>query len=198
MYKKQSIPFQLLFGVIFGILNFLVYCLQVYNPVPLYMDTLFTVTASFFGWISGFICATLLHVFCFVFQRSGVSSIWWAICSYSVVLIIRLFVNYQNKDEKRKTGITEILVLIFITTFVISLEGAIIFTLLHAFAQYREDSQVRQMFLLLNRNSFPVFTAALLPRIPVNILDKGICVSLGYLAYLGTARLLERLSKKAS
>ena len=143
-------------------------------------------------------CATLLHVFCFVCQRSGVSSIWWAICSYSVVLIIRLFVNYQNKDEKRKTGITEILVLIFITTFVISLEGAIIFTLLHAFAQYREDSQVRQMFLLLNRNSFPVFTAALLPRIPVNILDKGICVSLGYLAYLGTARLLESLNKKAS
>ena len=59
---KKTLLVQVLLGIGFGLLNHLVYFLQSFNPVPLYMDTLFTVTASFFGAVSGVIAAALYHI----------------------------------------------------------------------------------------------------------------------------------------
>lgn len=197
MFSKYSIKLQLLLGIILGILNYGVNCLQeAFNPVPLYMDTLFTVTASFLGVFSGTICAAMYHILCCILKNRELSSLCWSICSFSIVLIIRLFIRYHNKNIKRKPEFLEMLFLIFVIVIVISLEGAIIFTILQAVVKYREDSQVRQMYLLLIRNNIPVFVSAFLPRLPVNILDKGICVTLGYFCFRWIEKLTEKKSEK--
>ena len=184
MFLKYSIKLQILLGAVFGLLNYGVNLLQeTFNPVPLYMDTLFTVAASFFGAASGVICAATHHAMSSALRAHTLSSFSWSICSFTIVLIIRLFVRWHNKNVKKEPEVFELLILIFIVVIAISFEGALIFTILHAAVQYREDSQARQMYLLLSRNNIPVFVSALLPRLPINILDKGICVSLGYLCF---------------
>ena len=48
------------------------------------------------------------------------------------------------------------------------------------------------MFAFLSQNNVSTFISALLPRVPVNILDKGICVTLGYFAFKGMKKLFNR------
>lgn len=49
-------------GIYFCGLECWVNYLQKFNPIPLYMDTIFTITAAFFGGVSGFISSLLYHV----------------------------------------------------------------------------------------------------------------------------------------
>jgi len=188
---KKSLLVQILLGIVFGLLNHGVYFLQSFNPVPLYMDTLFTVTASFFGPVSGVISAALYHLlYLFIYTEAVVSSLVWMICSLSIVLIIRIYIKIRKRVE-----FPDILLLIFLIALIISLEGAIIFTILNAMTAFVEDSQIKFMYALLNSNNFSVFVSALLPRVPVNILDKAICVFLGWFSYRGIQKLFT-LSKK--
>ena len=190
-----SLFLQLLLGIIFGFLNHAVYFLQSFNPVPLYMDTLFTVTASFFGAVSGVLAAALYHILYFVFyQNVEVSSLAWMICSLTIVLIIRLYIKIRKKVE-----FPDIILLIFLIALIISVEGAVIFTVLNALTNFTEDSQIKFMYALLNSNNVSVFVSALLPRVPVNILDKAICVLLGWFSFKGVRKILEAItaSKKA-
>ncbi len=194
MEKKAysvSLKFQIPLGLIFAICNLGLNLLNQVKPdfsIPLYLDTLFTVTASFFGLVSGLICAVLYHLACTFVNHYDLTTLVWTICNLSVVVIIRLYIL-----KGREIHLSDILLLIFITALVISLEGAVIFTVLNAIAEYKEDSQIRFMYSLLSSNSVPVFISALLPRVPVNILDKGICLSLGYLCYLGINKILKAL-----
>ena len=49
-------------GIYFCGLECWVNYLQKFNPIPLYMDTIFTITAAFLGGVSGFISSLLYHV----------------------------------------------------------------------------------------------------------------------------------------
>ena len=186
---------QLFLGFIFGFLNHAVYFLQSFNPVPLYMDTLFTVAASFFGAVSGVIAAALYHILYLLFyQNVAASSLVWMICSLTIVLIIRLYIKIRKRVE-----FPDIILLIFLIALIISVEGAVIFTVLNACTNFTEDSQIKFMYALLNSNNVSVFVSALLPRVPVNILDKAICVLLGWFSFKGVRKILEAItaSKKA-
>ena len=186
---------QILLGIIFGFLNHAVYFLQSFNPVPLYMDTLFTVAASFFGAVSGVIAAALYHILYLLFyQNVAASSLVWMICSLTIVLIIRLYIKIRKRVE-----FPDIILLIFLIALIISVEGAVIFTVLNACTNFTEDSQIKFMYALLNSNNVSVFVSALLPRVPVNILDKAICVLLGWFSFKGVRKILEAItaSKKA-
>ena len=186
---------QIILGIIFGFLNHAVYFLQSFNPVPLYMDTLFTVAASFFGAVSGVIAAALYHIlYLFFYQNVAASSLVWMICSLTIVLIIRLYIKIRKKVE-----FPDIILLIFLIALIISVEGAVIFTVLNALTNFTEDSQIKFMYALLNSNNVSVFVSALLPRVPVNILDKAICVLLGWFSFKGVRKILEAItaSKKA-
>ena len=177
---------QLFLGFIFGFLNHAVYFLQSFNPVPLYMDTLFTVTASFFGPVCGVLTAALYHIMYLSFYPDvAISSLVWMICSLTIVLIIRLYIKIRRKVE-----FPDIILLIFLIALIISVEGAVIFTVLNALTDFVEDSQIKFMYALLNSNNVSVFVSALLPRVPVNILDKAICVLLGWFSYKGVRKLL--------
>ena len=146
------------------------------------MDTLFTVTASFFGAVSGVIAAALYHIlYLFFYHDVAISSLVWMICSLTIVLIIRVYIKIRKKVE-----FPDIILLIFLIALIISVEGAVIFTVLNALTDFVEDSQIKFMYALLNSNN----VSALLPRVPVNILDKAICVLLGWFSYKGVRKLL--------
>ena len=186
-----SLKWQIPLGIIFTCLNILVNYLQNYNPVPLYMDTIFTITASFFGGICGLISGLLYHITTtIIYAKVPLWSLVWAICSLTIVLIIRIYIRIRQKIE-----ITDLILLVFLISLIVSIEGATIFTVLNVFTGYKEDSQVKFMYALLSSNSISVFISALLPRVPVNILDKAISTCIGWLSYKGVRKLIIMVEK---
>ena len=175
---KTKFYMQLILGLVFGFLNYGAKMLQGFNPIPLYMDTLFTVTASFFGLFCGLVSGTIYHLTSLFLMHQTVENFTWVLCSYTLVLIIRLYTR-----RKEVLSLVDVVILFFMAALIISFEGAIIFVSLKTLANYREDSQVRNMYLMLSRGNIPVFVSALLPRVPMNLLDKAISVSLGALLY---------------
>lgn len=184
------LKWQIPLGLVFAALNLGVKYLQNFNPIPLYMDTIFTITASFFGLFSGLICAILYHISCTLIFHFDASTLVWVICSLTIVIIIRIYIKIQKKIE-----VPDLFLLVFLISLIVSLEGATIFTLLNVFTGYNEDSQVKFMYALLSSNSVSAFISALLPRVPVNILDKAISVSIGWLSFVGISRLVETSKK---
>lgn len=184
------LKWQIPLGLIFTALNLGVKYLQNFNPIPLYMDTIFTITASFFGLFSGLICAILYHISCTLIFHFDASTLVWVICSLTIVIIIRIYIKIRKKIE-----IPDLFLLMFLISLIVSLEGATIFTLLNVFTGYREDSQVKFMYALLSSNSISVFISALLPRVPVNILDKAISVSIGCVCYKGIGKIISPAKK---
>lgn len=184
--RTFSVKTQVLIGVACGLLELFADFLQEhFNPVPLFMDTLFTVTASFFGGIAGIISAMLFHVLNKVLYSRTLFYLLWIVVSLTIVLLIRIFIRVR-----REYTAIDIVLLSFIVGIAISAEGALIFSMLHIFADYHEDAPVRQMYLFLKSNGLPLFICALLPRVPINLLDKGICVPLGFLVYTGARRFI--------
>lgn len=186
-----SLKWQIPLGIIFALFNIGINYLQNFNPVPLYMDTIFTITASFFGGICGLISGLLYHISTtFIYAKVPLWSLVWAICSLTIVLIIRVYIKVRQKIE-----ITDLILLVFLISLIVSLEGATIFTVLHVFTGYREDSQVKFMYALLSSNSISVFISAWLPRVPVNILDKAISISIGWASFRGIKKLIALVEK---
>ncbi len=186
-----SLKWQIPLGIIFACLNIGINYLQNYNPVPLYMDTIFTITASFFGGICGLISGLLYHITTtIIYAKVPLWSLVWAICSLTIVLIIRIYIKVRQKIE-----ITDLILLVFLISLIVSIEGATIFTVLNVFTGYKEDSQVKFMYALLSGNSISVFISALLPRVPVNILDKAISICIGWLSYNGVKKLVTMVEK---
>ena len=184
------LKWQILLGLIFTALNLGVKYLQNFNPIPLYMDTIFTITASFFGLFSGLICAILYHISCTLIFHFDASTLVWVICSLTIVIIIRIYIKIQKKIE-----VPDLILLVFLISLIISFEGATIFTFLNVFTDYNEDSQVKFMYALLSSNSISVFISALLPRVPVNIIDKAISVSIGWACYKVIGKLISSAKK---
>ncbi len=186
-----SLKWQLPLGIVFALLNIAVNYLQNFNPVPLYMDTIFTISASFFGGVCGVISALLYHIATTViYAKVPLWSLVWAICSLTIVLIIRVYIKIRKKIE-----ITDLILLVFLISLIVSVEGATIFTFLNVFTGYKEDSQVKFMYALLSSNSVSVFISALLPRVPVNILDKAISVCIGWLCFSGVSKIIPPANK---
>ena len=184
---KYPLVFQIVTGLVCALLNLGLCLLLSFCPIPLFMDTVFTVTASLFGSVSGIISAFLFHFLSMLVHSNPISDLVWSVCSFTIVLIVRLYIRKRNI---RQTAIDffDILLLLIAIAIIISVEGAIIFTILRALTQYKETAQVRTFYLFLLRFNVPVFLSAFIPRVPVNLLDKGICVTLGVLSYKGLCK----------
>ena len=185
------IKWQILLGLAFAALNIGVNYLQNFNPIPLYMDTIFTITASFFGGICGVLSALLYHVTTtFIYAKVPLWSLVWVICSLTIVLLIR-----GNIKIRKRIELPDLILLVFVIALTVSLEGAAIFTVLNVFTGYKEDSQVKFMYALLSNNSISKFISALLPRVPVNILDKAVSMAIGWPCFKGVAKLISPAQK---
>ena len=176
---------QIPLGVAFGLMNLAPHYLNSHFRLPLYMDTIFTVTAAFFSLTAGLVCAAVFHIVSVFIYHFSPYSLFWAICSFSIVVIIRFYVS-----RKEKIGLIDIVFLIFLISFIISFEGAAVFTVMNMLTNFTETSQVRFMYSLLKSANLPVFISALLPRIPANIVDKTIAMIFGWLCYKGICRIL--------
>ena len=186
--QKYPLIFQIIIGFVCALLNLGLCLLLDYYTIPLFMDTVFTVTASLFGSLAGVIAAFLFHFLSMLVHSNPPSDLTWSICSLTVVLIVRLYIRKRN-IKQTALDFFDILLLLIIIAIIISIEGAIIFTILRALVEYRETAQVRTFYLYLLRFDIPVFLSAFIPRIPVNLLDKGICVTLGVLIYKGLCKI---------
>ena len=179
--------FQILLGVIFGLMNLCPHYFNSHFQLPFYMDTIFTVTAAFFSLTSGIVCAAVFHTVSVFAYHFSPYSLFWSICSFSIVFIIRFYIL-----RHKKIGLIDIVFLIFLISLIISFEGASIFTVMNILANYKETSQVRFMYSLLKSANLPVFISALLPRIPANIVDKAIAITFGWLCYKGLFRIFTK------
>lgn len=188
---SYPIPTQIILGIICLTLNVLTTFVAQTPYNPLFLDTIFIVTASFFGWISGLIAGCFQIVLIFInFFDSAV--IWFTFCTISYVVIIRLYLR-----KKDKINFLDDLLPIYLTAvLVISLEGAIISTILYQTADYQESTGIRFLTVILIRQQLPVIFSALMSRIPINILDKAITTLLGYLIYLGADKFLKNRINK--
>lgn len=186
--QKYPLIFQIIIGLVCALLNLALCIIQDYYPIPLFMDTVFTVTGSLFGAVGGVTAAILFHFLSMLVHSNPPSDLTWSICSLTIVLIIRLYLRKRN-IKQTKLDFFDVLLLLIIIAIIISIEGAVIFTILRALVEYRETAQVRTFYLYLLRFDIPVFLSAFIPRIPVNLLDKGICVSIGLFCYKGLCKI---------
>ena len=143
-FPASSIKVQLVLGILCGVLNYLLIVIREFFKIPLFLDTVFTMLASFYGPAAGCITAFLCHLFAFLFDTN--SNLLWVICSLTIVLVIRLF--SRNGKPVSWTGIVWILIL---TVVLITVEGTIIASLLYfTDADYLEPSSLStSVFVLL-------------------------------------------------
>ena len=88
-FPASSIKVQLVLGILCGVLNYLLIVIREFFKIPLFLDTVFTMLASFYGPAAGCIAAFLCHLFGLLFDTN--SNLLWMICSLTIVLVIRLF-----------------------------------------------------------------------------------------------------------
>lgn len=188
---SYPVPAQIVLGIICLALNLLVTYLSQTPYNPLFLDTIFIVTASFFGWISGLITAGCANLFTTILRGDHLSGLWFALCSISFVVIIRLYLH-----KKDTINVLDLLPIYLIAVLVISLEGAIISTLLYQTVGLQEVTGIKFFTVILLRQHIPIIFSSLLSRIPINILDKAITTLLGYLIYLGADKFLKNRINK--
>lgn len=177
---------QIMQGLLCGALNIALYRLCVALKLPFFLDTLFTVTASMFGVVSGVIAALLYHSVGAVLSGDMLGFLF-VICSLSAIVVVRIFVrNYGELD------VMQVLQLAMIIALVISVEGSLVFTYIFSRFGYSEDAITGTLSYLLVKSRLPLLLSAFLARIPVNLLDKAVCVFGGW----GIALLFKRLGKR--
>lgn len=112
--KKLPLFKQIIIGIVAAFFEFLMVVVNAdFLKLPIYFDCIWTCAASFFSPLSGIICAVCYHFPVIIMYHHGWPSLMFALCSLSVVLCVRIFMNYKKN-------------LPFILSFIISIEGGII------------------------------------------------------------------------
>lgn len=178
-FKKLRLPLiqSLCVGIACGFLDFVLSVIFVdVLKLPFYMDCIFTVAASFVGILPGLVSAVLVHVFrCFI---SDTSTLFYIVCSASVVPCVRFFLN----RPKEMPFILAFFLMVAAMSVLISIEGGIIYKLLFEFVARMETRATNSMILSLFINGIPLLLSSIVGRIPVNFFDKLIACIGGYWA----------------
>ena len=194
-FFHASLPAQLVMGAAFGVLNILANQLVNLLHVPLFLDEFFNVAASFFGWAGGF-CSIIVHRTLIIvlpilanpemlsFVPMPVDVLFF-LCDIPVVVLVRLmFARDKN------IHIFKLLLCGVILAIIISILGGGIFTFLFTYCGYGEVSSARYLTMMLTGSRIPLAPSAMLSRIPMNLVDKPLCVFLGYVIALLVRRIL--------
>ena len=185
-------------GAVFGVLN--IQAVQLVNllHIPLFLDEFFNVAAAFFGWAGG-ITSILVHRTLTIIIPAMVNpdkvifvpvDALFAICDIPVVVLVRLMFR-----RDRQISATKLLLCGVILAIIISILGGGIFAFLFTYSGYGEASSVRYLTMLLTGSRIPLAPSAMLSRLPVNLMDKPVCVFLGYLIALLIRRLLQKMQR---
>lgn len=182
--KKLPLFKQIIIGIVATFFEFLMVVVNAdFLKLPIYFDCIWTCAASFFSPLSGIICAVCYHFPVIIMYHHGWPSLMFALCSLSVVLCVRIFMNYKKN-------------LPFILSFIISIEGGIIYTINYEqfdYSEYSPDNNFIYSFFICG---IPFLLSGILGRIPVNLLDKTIASFLGWEIYRIAVKLLQHKENK--
>jgi energy-coupling factor transport system substrate-specific component len=159
--------------------------------LPLFMDSIMTVAVTLFSGLIPGIAAGILYNVLWPFVTGGdPRQAIFACCSVATAVFTHLWI------AKRKGSwiLTDLLMLSLIIGFANSVLGGIIST----FAFRGVDSFPSDYIMAgMLMQDIPLVGAAILARIPLNLIDKGIAVFLGYGIYLLADRLMRRSRERA-
>ena len=187
--KQYSILFQIVLGIVCSILNIIVGLIR-QTGIPMYMDCIFTVAASFFSATSGIISSLFTQIINFVFFHHPLSEFPFVICSLTIVIAIRLY--FRNKNTP---NYVDLLIISFFLSIVISLEGSLVYIIVYKLFAYDELVQSKYFTFILLRQNFSLLASAFLSRLPVNLIDKTVAVFAGYGISVLTKRVITHTEK---
>lgn len=184
-FKMRNVLLQCAAGIAAGFLNLLLLSAAVRLEVPLFMDTLFTVAASCFGWIGGIVAALSTHAVSFVAYGyalpEDLPNRIFVLCSLTMVAGVRLMLFRKNAAEGASPKPLRLLILGIVLAFVISFEGGLFYYALTNSTRYIVENQaVSTLLYAFVTQNIPMLTSATLARFPVNLVDKTIAVFGGY------------------
>lgn len=189
-FYSKKIWQQLLFGILFGILNrSTTWFFTEFIKTPLFMDCVWTCTASFFGGICGFTCALIYHGSWCIIQLIKYGTVYldflFSICSLSLVFIVRKFC-------KKQLSLWSLIFIIFLLTIVISIEGGVLVSLLYNSDKFILSHNVDVVLSDIFYNTAHILFASVITRIPINFIDKTIAVILAFFIALGINGILNK------
>ena len=188
--KTRNIFAQCAAGIVAGFLNLLLSSIAIGLHVPLFMDTLFTVTASCFGWACGIIAAVASHIIGFLSHGysfpKDIPNLLYFFCSLTIVAGVRIVLFRKPLNDGRANPFN-MLFLSIVFAFVISLEGGLFYVMLvqsnRVSANIIGNRAVSSLIYTFVTKNIPMLVASPLASIPVNLVDKTIAVFGGYGVY---------------
>lgn len=184
--KKYPLWFELLAGAAFGALNSVLSTFFVDVKSPIFMDTIFAVTAAFLGWWSGVASVAVFAVMSALKSPEGARlvSALFTLCVLAMVLIVRLV--YKKRERVSFISLFYVYVL---CVFFVSAIGAAIATYAFSRFSYPDSYSIKYITLMFATQHIPLMFSAFLSRVPVNALDKLIAVFAGWSLYLFVEKL---------
>lgn len=159
--------------------------------LPLFLDTIFCVALTFYGGIGCGIFTTFIfqlgHLITF---DAGVSRIFllYFFCSVSIALTVWLYKKFiiDRHTHSIPFVFAELLVLSLIVCIVASITGGCISTFCAHIvgAEHEFSSPVDFMILMFRAHISSSLLAAIISRIPINIIDRIITIFAGWGIYL--------------
>ncbi len=193
-FQKYPLKTQLILALIFTPLNILISYLSTVFQFSFFMDMIFVYAASFFGIPCGIIVGVGTSLFnSIVLQHTIKHSLYGICCITGTIFTWLLITRYRDFESKVMLSI-RLMVLVFLSTIVISLEGSLIYSIFFSnTVGQNENSTVIFLTYTLVLQNFGLIISAFLARLPVNLFDKAIAVFAGFGIYL-----LSKLCVKAS
>lgn len=189
VFKKYPLWFEILSGILLGILNssFSTFFGEKIAS-PIFMDTIFAITAAFIGWWSGILSVITFATLSYL-KAPGAKLVaaLFVLCVFIMILITRI--TFRKKE---RVSFLTLFFVYLLCVFFVSLSGAIISTYAFNHFEYPDFNSVKYLTMIFTHQHVPLILSSFLSRIPVNAVDKLIAVFCGY----GIYYLIEKFSLK--
>lgn len=181
-FQKYPLKTQAFLALIFTPLNILISYLSAVFQFHFFMDMIFVYSASFFVLPCGIIVGAGTSLFNSIFIQHTIKHSLYAICCITGTIFTWLLITRYRDFELL---FIRLIVLVFLSTIVISLEGSLIsFLFFSNTVGQNENSTVIFLTYTLVLQDFGLIISAFLARLPVNLFDKAIAVFAGFGIYL--------------
>jgi len=177
--------------------------------LPLYLDTVLTITVTLFGGLFwGCLTGALTNIIGHSIDFWGWQGYLFALCNIATAFItwlfMRLFPQELKITQRQKTTAYKtmnLVVVLILLSFALCLAMSILGGLISALIQIITNSPADEMKLkaLLGESMFsklPVVLSEIISRIPINIIDRLLSVFLGFGVAFGISRFLKFLLPK--
>jgi hypothetical protein len=181
---------------------------------PLFMDTLFTVAATFWGGLPcGLATAVLTHLVTNPLVATPLPGYLYTLCNIAAALLAALFMRRFPAEcavkpaagNSEKPGLSERITVLFLLSlalcFLLSLLGGVIATVIEVFfIPWNENSAEMFIFRRMlvrkmggSQSGLSLLPVEILCRVPVNIMDRLLSVYGGYGVAAGAVFMRSRL-----